>query len=102
MSGSAPTPLSGFAFRVFGKVQGVHFRKYTKLEADKLGVVGWVENMADGSVRGEVQGPNARVRDMNVWLRTKGSPASRIQRSIISDERDDLDAPTFESFEIHK
>ena len=102
MSSAAPVPLSGFAFHVYGKVQGVHFRKYTKLEAEKLGLVGWVENMPDGSVRGEVQGPNARVREMNVWLRTKGSPASRVQRSHISNERDDLEAATFDGFEIRK
>lgn len=35
---------------VTGKVQGVYFRKYTKEKANALGLVGWVQNQADGSV----------------------------------------------------
>ena len=35
---------------VFGKVQGVWYRKYVKDIADILGYVGYVKNMIDGSV----------------------------------------------------
>ena len=31
-------------FEVFGKVQGVFFRKHTQAEAQKLHLVGWVKN----------------------------------------------------------
>jgi acylphosphatase len=51
-------------FRVTGKVQGVWFRKHTKLEADRLGLVGHVRNMPDGSVEGFVQGPHAALEQM--------------------------------------
>uniref|UniRef100_A0A8C0JDX5 Acylphosphatase n=1 Tax=Chelonoidis abingdonii TaxID=106734 RepID=A0A8C0JDX5_CHEAB len=44
-------------YEVFGKVQGVFFRKYTQAEGKKLGLVGWVQNTEDGTVQGQIQGP---------------------------------------------
>jgi acylphosphatase len=41
---------------IYGKVQGVGFRAYTKKQAQKLGLAGWVKNMDDGSVRCVAQG----------------------------------------------
>ncbi len=35
---------------VSGRVQGVGFRHYTKKEADRLGVVGTIKNLMDGTV----------------------------------------------------
>jgi len=39
-------------FEVFGKVQGVFFRKYTKEKADSLGIRGYVFNHDSGTVQG--------------------------------------------------
>lgn len=36
---------------VKGRVQGVGFRYFTSRAADKFGIVGWVRNEPDGSVR---------------------------------------------------
>ncbi len=36
--------------KVIGKVQGVAFRYYTKIQADKLNIKGTVQNLSDGSV----------------------------------------------------
>ena len=43
-------------YEVFGKVQGVFFRKYTKKEADKLKLTGWVMNTDKGTVVGVADG----------------------------------------------
>ena len=51
-------------FRVVGKVQGVWFRKHTKVEADRLGLAGHVKNMPDDSVTGFAQGPTAAIAEM--------------------------------------
>ena len=36
--------------RIAGRVQGVNFRAWTRDEAERLGLDGWVRNEADGSV----------------------------------------------------
>lgn len=46
-------------FEVFGKVQGVSFRQYTLTKASSLGLAGWCMNTAQGTVSGEMQGPQA-------------------------------------------
>ncbi|PSO45874.1 MAG: acylphosphatase [Parcubacteria group bacterium SW_6_46_9] len=42
---------------IYGKVQNVGFRAYTKKQAQKLDLAGWVKNMEDGTVRCVAQGP---------------------------------------------
>lgn len=38
--------------------------QYTEEEARKLGVVGWVKNTSQGTVTGQVQGPEDKVNAM--------------------------------------
>lgn len=38
--------------------------QYTEQEARKLGVVGWVKNTSQGTVTGQVQGPEEKVNEM--------------------------------------
>ncbi|EWM23714.1 kinase domain protein [Nannochloropsis gaditana] len=45
-----------FNWEVFGKVQGVFFRKYTKMKAQELGVCGWCMNTGGGTVIGSAEG----------------------------------------------
>lgn len=78
--------------RVSGRVQGVGFRYFTRTEAARLGLNGWVRNERDGTVlvvaegaREELeqlvhalkQGPGiARVRDVDVqWEDATGGYA---------------------------
>ncbi len=42
--------------KVYGRVQGVGFRAFTKKIADELGLYGYVENITDGTVRFEAIG----------------------------------------------
>ncbi|MEA2114120.1 MAG: acylphosphatase [Thermodesulfobacteriota bacterium] len=62
---------------VHGRVQGVFFRDYTRREALRLGVTGWVRNLADGSVETEFEGNLDQMKAMLDWLST-GSPQSRV------------------------
>ncbi|KAM5165585.1 acylphosphatase-2 [Mantella aurantiaca] len=90
MSGlaKASNALKSVDYEVFGRVQGVCFRMYTENEAKKLGVVGWVKNTRQGTVVGQVQGPEDKVSSMKAWLSKVGSPSSRIDRTEFSDEKE--------------
>ncbi|XP_071438359.1 acylphosphatase-2 [Pithys albifrons albifrons] len=80
--------LKSVDYEVFGRVQGVCFRMYTEEEARKLGVVGWVKNTSQGTVTGQVQGPEDKVNAMKSWLSKVGSPSSRIDRINFSNEKE--------------
>ncbi|XP_006982896.2 acylphosphatase-1 isoform X1 [Peromyscus maniculatus bairdii] len=74
-------------YEIFGKVQGVFFRKYTQAEGKKLGLVGWVQNTDRGTVQGQLQGPISKVRPMQEWLEKRGSPKSHIDRAHFNNEK---------------
>jgi acylphosphatase len=63
--------------RIRGRVQGVWFRESTRLEAERLGVRGWVRNCADGSVEALLEGEPLAVRQMEQWCR-QGPSAARV------------------------
>lgn len=85
MSGNKLTSVD---FEIFGNVQGVCFRMYTEDQGRSLGLSGWVKNTRQGTVIGQVQGPADKVSDMKHWLKSVGSPSSRIDRAVFSNERD--------------
>jgi acylphosphatase len=89
-------------FEVKGKVQGVFFRKFTKQEADKLKLNGWVENLDDKNiVKGCIIGNEKSVSAMKLWLKTKGSPKSRIESASFTNEQD-VTAFKYVRFDIKK
>jgi acylphosphatase len=61
--------------RVTGRVHGVGFRYFVFREAQALGLVGWVANVADGSVQCVAEGPRDRLESLLERLR-EGPPAS--------------------------
>ncbi|MEX0297888.1 MAG: acylphosphatase [Kordiimonas sp.] len=63
--------------RIHGKVQGVWYRAWTKQEADKLDLFGWVRNRQDGTVEALFIGPEKVVNHM-LALCEQGSPASEV------------------------
>lgn len=71
-------------FEVFGRVQGVFFRKYTKQQADQLNLTGWCQNTRDDTVRGEIEGSEENINKMKHWLENTGSPQSRITKAVFS------------------
>ncbi|CAG2115995.1 unnamed protein product [Medioppia subpectinata] len=74
-------------FQVFGRVQGVFFRKFTKRKADELGVYGYCMNARDGTVVGTIQASHQLIQQMKDWLQNTGSPYSRIERCEFTNER---------------
>ena len=70
---------------VRGVVQGVNFRWYTKNNADRLGVQGWVMNLPDGSVEGCFEGEGAAVRALVDWCR-QGPPQGRVDEVLVVDQ----------------
>jgi acylphosphatase len=62
---------------VRGRVQGVGFRYHVVREARRLGLVGWVANEHDGSVRAVAEGTSAALDRLEELLRT-GPPGSII------------------------
>lgn len=64
---------------VHGRVQGVVFREYTRQEAERLGVSGWVKNQSDGTVVVVCEGEDTSVDALVAWL-SIGSPHALVQR----------------------
>ena len=80
---------------VEGRVQGVFFRDYTREEAQKLGLTGWVRNQRDGTVEAVVEGDGAKVEQMIKWF-YKGSPMSDVIRVTAAEEKFVGHSKTFE------
>ena len=64
---------------VRGRVQGVFFRASAQREAKRLGLTGWVRNLADGSVEIVVEGEDEQVRELLQWAQ-HGPSAARVDR----------------------
>ena len=63
--------------RVTGRVQGVAYRGWTKSQAERHGLTGWVRNEDDGSVRALLMGPAPGVAGM-LRLMARGPAAARV------------------------
>ncbi len=49
---------------ITGRVQGVGLRVFTKENAEKLNLTGWVKNMPDGTVDLEMQGSTEKLAEL--------------------------------------
>ena len=65
--------------RITGQVQGVFFRRSAKIEADRLGVVGWIRNDNDGSVEVMAQGKKENIDKFIAWCK-KGPPFAKVEK----------------------
>jgi acylphosphatase len=63
---------------VRGRVQGVGFRMFVLETALDLGLVGWVANEPDGSVRAVAEGSELQLLRLLAALRD-GPPAARVE-----------------------
>ncbi len=65
---------------VSGRVQGVFFRAATQEKAQKLGLTGWVKNLAGSRVEAVFEGKKAKGEEMVKWA--KNGPPGAIVRDL--------------------
>jgi len=71
--------MKSFRYLIFGRVQGVAFRHYTVSEAEKLGVMGTVKNLANGDVEVLAQVDDDVIARFELFLH-KGPRLARVDR----------------------
>jgi acylphosphatase len=81
---------------IHGYVQGVSFRYHTQIQAQSLGLKGWVRNMLDGTVETVAVGDQNALDTFLQWLH-HGPAAARVAQ--VDAEWSDTN-PRFSGFEI--
>lgn len=64
-------------YRVSGKVQGVYYRASAREYASRLGLDGWVMNLADGRVEAVAAGAVEALAAFEQWL-AEGPPRAKV------------------------
>ncbi|MCG8471631.1 MAG: acylphosphatase [Desulfobacterales bacterium] len=81
--------------KISGRVQGVAFRYHTRLEAQRLGVSGWVRNVSDGTVEALLEGTDVAVDGLVAWCH-KGPAMAEVEDVIQVQESYDGSQDGFE------
>ncbi len=66
---------------IIGKVQGVFFRASALEQAQSLNLSGWVQNLGDGSVEIQAEGPRYALEQLADWCKV-GPPSAEVQDVI--------------------
>lgn len=82
---------------VEGRVQGIGFRYRACDEARRLGLCGWVRNLADGRVELEAEGPEDVLKQLIGWCH-HGPRFARVDRVEI--DVGELDTARYAGFSI--
>lgn len=77
-------------YTIRGRVQGVAFRHYTVIEAERFNIRGTVKNLDNGDVEVYAQGEAAAVERFEAFLR-RGPYMARVDE-VIREEVDDVRA----------
>ncbi len=86
----------GARWVITGVVQGVGFRWYVARHAERLGLRGWVRNLADGGVEVVAAGEEPSVQQLHERLAV-GPRSARVERVEKSNVPHDMvDANSFE------
>lgn len=72
---SEETSRKALYITLYGQVQGVGFRFFTQKTASRLGVVGWVKNMSDGTVEIWAEGRETTLKEFKRAVREGPSHA---------------------------
>ena len=71
--------MQAIQIKIYGKVQGVWFRKSTQLKAQEIGLQGTVRNLSDGTVWVEAEGTTAQLQNLVDWCHI-GSKHAHVER----------------------
>ena len=85
-------------WRVYGRVQGVGFRKAAEREGQRLGLRGWVRNLSDGGVEILAEGESQSVDIFVDWSRRGPAFAQVESLEIVAQtelDGDQVEATTF-------
>lgn len=74
---------------VSGHVQGVFYRASTQAQALRLGLTGWVRNLADGRVELVACGTEQQLKLLHIWL-WQGPPHAQVNE-IVCEADDGVD-----------
>lgn len=69
--------------RVYGWVQGVGFRAYTRMHARRLSLVGFAKNMPDGSVWVVAEGEEKNLLELLEYLKNGPGRVDRVDYKIV-------------------
>ena len=78
-----------------GRVQGVGFRHFAKVNAEEVGVFGWIKILPDGRVEAKFAGPMDHIREM-VNRCEKGPGPARVENIDVTIEESNEDFNDFE------
>jgi len=82
-------------FRIYGHVQGVGFRYFTWQYALKIGVTGFVRNLADGSVEVIAAGSESQIEALDAWLQ-EGPRTAIVDDVFVEDYLGDKEFTAFQ------
>ena len=83
-------------FYISGRVQGVCYRMSACQQAGRLGVTGWVRNLADGRVEVLATAEQKVLDDFRTWL-SRGPALAK----VLNVESNTVELQEFEEFLIH-
>lgn len=92
---SANQKMKTFKIQVYGIVQGVFFRKFTKKSAEENNVTGFARNEPDGSVYIEATGSETDLKNFIAWCH-QGPEHAHVDSVVIKE----IPAVGFSSFNI--
>ncbi len=89
--------MESYRFLIYGKVQHVYYRKFVSQVLQRIGIQGYIRNLADGTVE-VVARIYDDVLDQVIEVLKKGSPLSEV--SDIEMQTLDDDDIVYDGFEI--
>lgn len=75
--------MIAFHIKVYGRVQSVFFRKYTREKAEELKISGTVRNCSDGSVEIHAEGDKEWIDAFIAWCKV-GPPKASVDKLDIN------------------